>query len=45
MTLFEFLVPVVALAYAGVALLALRVAGRRLDAQLAAERRRAHPAE
>lgn len=41
MTLFEFIVPVIALAVAGGGFLVLRAQGRKLDA----DTRRHHPAE
>ena len=45
MTLYEFWVPVIALVYAGLAVVAFKTAGKRLDAQVEAERRAKHPAE
>jgi hypothetical protein len=45
MTLFEIMVPVVALAVALIGVVGFTIAGKRLDARLEAERRAKHPAE
>ena len=45
MTLFEIMVPVVALAVALIGVVGFTIAEKRLDARLEAERRAKHPAE
>ena len=45
MTPYEFWTPVVLLALAGIGVLFLQVAEKRLDARLEAERQAKHPAE
>jgi len=45
MTMYEFLVPLVLLGVAGLSVIWLKFAEKRLDARLEAERQAKHPAE